>query len=147
MYNKIEVYLITYLIAMTTLHLSNNFMVKITTYIKSDNIIFCFQWNKLAHSLPFPEDIRDSMEEVVIHKNYLTIYLAKVIHLSKPNREQILSKLQINCTMKNDNLEKVCGPTPPENYRAYLQKGCALVSNKRRDIHLALIETIWNLWI
>ena len=87
------------------------------------------------------------MEEVVVHKNHLSLYLAKVIHLSKPNREQILSKLQTNFTMKNDDLEHVCGPTPPENYLTYLQDGCALVSNKKRDIHLALIETIWNLWI
>ena len=132
---------------MTPLHLPNHLTVQVSTHERTDNIVFNFQWNKPAHRLPFSEDIRDSMEEVVVHKNHLTLYLAKVIHLSKPNRVQILSKLQTNCTLQNDNLEKVCGPTPPENYRAYLQDGCTLVSNKKRDIHLALIETIWNLWI
>ena len=132
---------------MTVFHLPNNLTVQVSTLEKNDNIVFSFQWNKSAHYLPFPEDIQDSMEEVVIHKNHLSLYLAKVIHLSKPNREQILSKLLTNCTIKNDVLEEVCGPTPSENYRVYLQDGCTLMSNKKRDIHLALIETIWNLWI
>ena len=132
---------------MTILYLPNHLIVYISTHERIDNIVFNFQWNKHMYSLPFPEDIRDSIEEVVVHKNHLSLYLAKVIHLSKPNREQILSKLQTNFTMKNDDLEHVCGPTPPENYRAYLNDGCTLVSNKKKDIHLALIETIWNLWI
>ena len=132
---------------MTILHLPNYLTVQVSTHERTDNIVFNFKWNKPLHCLPFPEDIQDSMEEAVVHKNYLSLYLAKVIHLSKPNREQICSKLQTNCSMKNETLEHLCGPTPPENYRIYLQDGCALVLNKKRDIHLALIETIWNLWI
>ena len=130
---------------MTTLHLPNHLTVLVSTLERTDNIEFNFQWNKPAHHLPFPEDIRDSMEEVVVHKTHLTLYLAKVIHLSKPNRERILSKLY-NC-IHNALLDNVYGPTPPENYRTYLQDGYTLVSNKKRDIHLALIETIWILWI
>lgn len=130
---------------MTTLYLSNHLIVMVSTLERTDNIVFNFQWNKPAHSLPFPEDIRDCMEEAVVHKNPLSLYLAKVIHLSKPNRERIHSKLY-SC-IHNRQLNNMCGPTPLENYRAYLQDGCTLVSNKRRDIHLALIETIWNLWI
>lgn len=132
---------------MTILHLPNNLIVQVSTYERTDNIVFNFQWNKSVCSLPFPKDIRDSMEEIVVHKNNLTLYLAKVIHLSNPNREQILSKLQINFTIKNDFQEDQYGSTPPENYRTYLQDGYKLVSNKKRDIHLAVIETIWNLWI
>lgn len=130
---------------MTPLYLPNHLTVQVSTLERNDNIVFSFQWNKPAYRLPFPEDIRDSMEEVVVHKNHLTLYLAKVIHLSKPNREIIHSKLY-SC-IHNTKLDNICGPTPPENYRTYLQDGSTLVSNKRRDIHLALIETIWNLWI
>lgn len=130
---------------MTTLHLSNHLTVQVSTHERRDNIVFNFQWNKPVHSLPFPENIRDCMEEVVVHKNHLTLYLAKVIHLSKFNRERIYSKLY-SC-IHNTKLDNICGPTPPENYRTYLQNGSILISNKRRDIHLALIETIWNLWI
>jgi len=130
---------------MTTLYLPNHLTVQVSTHERTDNIVFNFQWNKPAHSLPFPEDIRDYMEEAVVHKNPLSLYLAKVIHLSKPNRERIHSKLY-SC-IHNKQLNNMCGPTPLENYRAYLQNGCMLVSNKKRDIHLALIETIWNLWI
>ena len=130
---------------MTTLHLPNHLTVQVSTHERTDNIVFNFQWNKPVHSLPFPEDIRDCMEEVVVHKNPLSLYLAKVIHLSKPNRERIYSKLY--SYVHNTKLDNICGPTPPENYRTYLQDGSTLVSNKRRDIHLALIETIWNLWI
>lgn len=130
---------------MTTLHLPNHLTVQVSAHERTDNIVFNFQWNKPAHHLPFPEDIRDSMEEAVVHKNHLTLYLAKVIHLSKPNRERILSKLY-SCN-NSTQLHSICGPTLPENYRTYLQDGYALVSNKKRDIHLALIETIWNLWI
>ena len=130
---------------MTILHLSNHLTVQVSTHEKTDNIVFSFQWNKPAHNLPFPEDIRDCMKEVVVHKNHLTLYLAKVIHLSKPNRERILSKLY-SC-IHNTKLNNVCGPTPPENYRTYIHNGHTVSSNKKRDIHLALIETIWNLWI
>jgi hypothetical protein len=130
---------------MTTLYLPNHLTVQVSTHERTDNIVFNFQWNKPAHSLPFSEDIRDCMEEAVVHKNSLSLYLAKVIHLSKPNRERIHSKLY-SC-IHNRQLNNMCGPTPPENYRAYLQDGCTLVSNKKKDIHLALIETIWNLWI
>ena len=130
---------------MTTLYLPNHLTVQVSTLERTDNIVFNFQWNKPAHHLPFPVDIRDSMEEVVVHKNPLSLYLAKVIHLSKPNRERIHSKLY-SC-IHNRQLNNMSGPTPPENYRAYLQDGCTLVSNKKKDIHLALIETIWNLWI
>ena len=130
---------------MTILHLSNHLNVQVSTHEKTDNIVFSFQWNKPAHGLPFPEDIRDSMEEIVVYKNHLTLYLAKVIHLSKPNRERILSKLY-SC-IHNTKLNNVCGPTPPENYRTYIHNGHTISSNKKRDIHLALIETIWNLWI
>ena len=132
---------------MALLHLPNHLTVQVSTYERTDNIVFNFQWNKPMHNLPFPKDIQDSMEEIVVHKNHLTLYLAKVIYLSNPNRQQILSKLQTNLTMKNNDLEHICGPTPPKNYRTYLQNGCAFISNKKRDIHLALIETIWNLWI
>ena len=128
---------------MTILYLSNNLVIQITTYVRIDNIVFRFNWNKPASKLPFPEEIRDSMEEVVLHKNQLTLYLAKVIHLSKPNRERILSKLKANL----NNLEEQCGPTPLKNYHMYLKDGYNLLSNKKRDIHLTLIETIWNLWI
>jgi len=130
---------------MTTLYLPNDLTLQVSTHERTDNIVFNFQWNKPAHCLPFLEDIRDCMEEAVVHKNPLSLYLAKVIHLSKPNRERIHSKLY-SC-IHNRQLNNMCGPTPPENYRAYLQDGCTLVSNKKKDIHLALIETIWNLWI
>lgn len=130
---------------MTILYLHNHLTVMVSTHERTDNIVFNFQWNKPACSLPFPEDIRDCMEEVVVHKNHLTLYLAKVIHLSKPNRERIQSKLY-SC-IQDAQYDNIYGPTPIENYRTYLQDGCILVSNKKRDIHLALIETIWNLWI
>jgi hypothetical protein len=130
---------------MTILHLPNNLTVQITTHEKIDNIVFKFQWNKAMHSLPFPEDIRDDIEEVVVHKNNLTLYLAKVIHLSKPNRERILSKLY--SYINNTELNNMCGVTPLENYLTYLQNGSKLVNNKKRDIHLALIEVVFKLWI
>tara|TARA_Y100000996_G_C21992628_1_gene425251 strand:+ start:89 stop:481 length:393 start_codon:yes stop_codon:yes gene_type:complete len=130
---------------MTTLHLPNNLTVQVSTLEKNDNIVFSFQWNKPAHCLPFPEDIQDSMEEAVVHKNPLSLYLAKIIHRSKPNREIILSKLY-SCS-NSTQLHSMCGPTPSENYCTYVHDGCILVSNKKRDIHLAIIETIWNLWI
>ena len=130
---------------MAILYLPNHLIVHISTCERRDNIVFSFQWNKHRDSLPFPEDIRDSIEEVVVYKNHLTLYLAKVIHLSNINREIIHSKLY-NC-IHNSKQDNVYGPTPSENYRAYLQDGCTLVSNKKKDIHLAIIETIWNLWI
>lgn len=130
---------------MTILYLPNDLTVLVSTHERIDNIVFNFQWNKLAHSLPFPEDILDCMEEVVVHKNFLSLYLAKVVHLSKPSRKKILLKLYNYSN--STKLHSICGPTPLENYRTYLQYGYKLVSNKKKDIHLVLIETIWNLWI
>ena len=43
---------------MTTLYLPNHLTVKVSTLERTDNIEFNFQWNKSAHCLPFPEDIK-----------------------------------------------------------------------------------------
>lgn len=124
---------------MTTLYISNNIIITVAIHKHTDNIVFKF--TKLNLKQPSSE-----YYETVIHKNYFTLYLAKVICLSNPNSEKILLKLKTYINMHNNTLEKISGPTPPANYRDYLKKSYKLIS-ETKNTHIAIIKTIEELWI
>lgn len=133
---------------MKTIYLKNDLAVQINVMNNIDNIEFHFKWNKPLDNLPFPKDYCDCMEEIVVHKNSLMIYLTKQIMLSNPNREIILSKMlmYIN-TLKNTDSDSLSGPTSLSLYIQFLTNAYKIILNKKKDIHIALIEAIWQLWI
>lgn len=134
---------------MTAIYLPDNLHVTITIKNNTDNIEVNLQWNKPLNKLPFPEDICDCMEEIIVHKNNLLVYLTKMLQFSCPNRNKILTKCKKYLELNNNELEykNVCGPTDPALYHRYLEDSYKLLSDKKKDIHLALIEAIWQLWI
>ena len=134
---------------MTAIYLPDNLHVTITIKNNTDNIKVNLQWNKHLNKLPFPEDICDCMEEIVVHKNNLLLYLTKMLQSSHPNRNKLLTKCKKYLELNNNDLEckNVCGPTDPALYHRYLEDAYKLLSDKKKDIHLALIEAIWQLWI
>jgi len=135
---------------MKTIYLKNNLAVQINVMNNVDNIEFRFKWNKPLDKLPFEKDYCDCMEEIVVHKNSLMIYLTKQILLSNPNREIILSKmLQYINTLKNTDSDSfsLSGPTSLSLYIQFLTNAHKIILNKKKDIHIALIEAIWQLWI
>lgn len=134
---------------MTAIYLPDNLHVTITIKNNTDNIEVHLQWNKPLNKLPFPEDICDCMEEIVVHKNNLLIYLTKKLQSSYPNRNKLLTKCKKYLELNKNELEcqNVCGPTDPTLYHRYLEDAYKLLSDKKKDIHIALIEAIWQLWI
>ena len=130
---------------MTAIYLPDNLHVIITIKDNSDNIEINLQWNKPLNKLPFPEDICDCMEEIVVHKNNLLLYLTKMLQSSHPNITKCKKYLELN----NNELgcKNICGPTDTTLYHRYLEDAYKLLSDKKKDIHLALIEAIWQLWI
>ena len=134
---------------MTVIYLPNNLHVTITIKNNTDNIEIDLKWNKPLNKLPFPEDICDCMEEIVVHKNNLLVYLTKRLQFSCLNRNKLLTKCKRYLDLNKNELDtqNICGPTDPTLYHKYLEDAYKLLSNKKKDIHLALIEAIWQLWI
>ena len=72
-----------------------------------------------------------------------------MLQLSCLNRNKLLIKCKKYLDLNTNELESqsICGPTDPTLYHKYLEDAYKILSNKKKDIHIALIEAIWQLWI